>query len=177
MFVPLHGQTSLGISPDQVVAVIASINSPSIAVSGEGTEPAKAYIVGLQLPNGSFTVAIYLHMLHSNTPMIYRPEPLSFGLDHYPNAEAEAIQFVESMGFMLENMNFRAQPPQEVARLVEMLPFFHELEPVAQGTVMGADEEIPAAVGSVVVDGAAPTGGVRLDDAEAEAIGRLLGSF
>ena len=170
MFILLPNQPHLGISPEQVVAVIESINTPNIAANDDGTEAAKAYIVGLQLPSGGFSVAIYLHLLHSNSCVIYRSEPLAVALEHYPVLEAEAIQFTESMGFMLENLNFRAKPPQEMARLVEILPFFRDLEPIlAQGVVL-EEAPIPAAVGSVIEK-------PSLDAQQRAALGRLLSSF
>ena len=171
MFVPLEGQTTLGVSPDQVVAVISSVNTPNISAGPDGTEPARAYIVGVQLPTGGYSVALYLHFLQSNRPLIYRPEPLSFGLDIYPQVEAAGIQFVESMGFMLENLNFRAQSNEDASRLINNLPFFHELPPpVAEGTELSVPDELPAVSGSVISTS-------PLDEGDTEVIGRLLGSF
>ena len=43
MFIHLPGQTTLGVVPDQVVAVIESINAPAIGTP-IGTEKTKAYI-------------------------------------------------------------------------------------------------------------------------------------
>jgi hypothetical protein len=60
------------------------------------------------------------------------PPEVSF--DQYGLLEAEAIQFAESMGFMLDNMNFRAQPPEVQARLVADLPFFRDQLPRRRGT-------------------------------------------
>ena len=171
-FVPLPGQDSLGVKPEQVVAVIASINAPSISVSDSGTEPAKAYIVGVQLPSGQYSVAVYLHMLHSNTPVIYRPEPLATTLDGYPSVEASAIAFVESMGFMLENLNFRAQSNVELARLVEVLPFFRPLPALAE-VVVGTDVPVPVSEISAVT----PSSTARLTDEERAKLGMLLGAF
>jgi hypothetical protein len=115
MFIHLPGQTTLGVVPDQVVAIIESINAPNIGTP-IGTERTKAFIVGLRLPSGNFTVAIYLHVLDTNRACIYAADPLEVGLDGYSTLEAEAIQFGESMGFMLDNMNFRARPPEEIQR-------------------------------------------------------------
>lgn len=177
MFVQLPGQKSLGIRPDQVVAVIESINTPNIAIPGMSTEPVAAYIVGIRLLSGNFTVAIYLHLLHSNTACIYAADPLEVPLEGYSDLEAEAIQFTESMGFMLDNLNFRAQPPEQIARLIETLPLFHETPPPRQVAEMG-ELSVPPAVGQVLEEEPAPVKGTpALGPTEARALARLLSSF
>ena len=179
MFVQLHGQTHLGISPDQVVAVIESINSPNISIPDMGTEPAQAYIVGLRLPSGSFTVTVYLHLLHSNRACIFAAEPLEVALEGYSELEAEAIQFTESMGFMLDNLNFRAQPPEQIARFIETLPFFHEVPPRrSHGDDMGALPDV-AVPGALLDPGVPPpsSGAAALHPDAAAALARLLASF
>lgn len=186
MFLHLSGHSSLGIIPDQVVAVIESINAPNIGTP-LGTERTKAYIVGLRLPSGNFTVAIYLHLIESNGVCIYAADPLEVTLEGYPELEAEAIQFAESMGFMLDNLNFRAKPPEEIARLVQVLPFFHEVPPRTQSfdlqevAALTESRRIPgeeAAAGYTPrSSGAAARAMPRLTLEESDALARLLSSF
>lgn len=189
MFLHLQGHSSLGIVPDQVVAVIESINAPNIGTP-LGTERTKAYIVGLRLPSGNFTVAIYLHLVESNRACIYASDPIEVSLDGYSELEADAIQFAESMGFMLDNLNFRAKPPEEIARLVNLLPFFHESPPRSQTYDMG---EVAAATPLRRIPGEesaaspipmTPKSGVAVARAmpalhadESAALARLLSSF
>lgn len=185
MFVHLPGQKSLGVAPDQVVAVIESINTPNIGTP-LGTERTKAYIVGLRLPSGNFTVACYLHLVDSNTSCIYAADPLETTLDGYSTLEAEAIQFAESMGFMLDNMNFRARPPEDIQRLIQVLPFFYETPPRTQSfmlddvpDVTGAPVEEappePATPGSGIYE--RPDTAINLSDEERVSLARLLSSF
>lgn len=186
MFHHLRGHSSLGIIPDQVVAVIESINAPNIGTP-LGTERTKAYIVGLRLPSGNFTVAIYLHLIESNGVCIYAAEPLEVTLEGYPMLEAEAIQFAESMGFMLDNLNFRAKPPEEIARLVQVLPFFHDVPPRTQtfdlGEVAAMTQgrlipgEDPSAARTPRSSGVAARAMPALTAEESVALARLLSSF
>ncbi len=186
MFLHLQGHSSLGIIPDQVVAVIESINAPNIGTP-LGTERTKAYIVGLRLPSGNFTVAIYLHLVESNRACIYAADPLEVSLDGYSPLEGDAIQFAESMGFMLDNLNFRAKPPDEIMRLVQVLPFFHETPPRAHAYDMGemADStpqrRIPGEESAAPLAPAAGTAEARalpsLHPDESAALARLLSSF
>lgn len=134
MFTPIPGRLSLGIGPERVVAVIESINAPNIAIPDVGTEPTKAYLVGVANPSGSYSIYCYLIFTESNRPTIYVSNPPEVSFEQYGNLEADAIQFAESMGFMLDNMNFRAQPADVQARLVADLPFFRDQHPRRAGT-------------------------------------------
>jgi hypothetical protein len=186
VFLHLSGHSSLGIIPDQVVAVIESINAPNIGTP-LGTERTKAYIVGLRLPSGNFTVAIYLHLVETNRACIYAADPLEVTLDGYSMLEGEAIQFAESMGFMLDNLNFRAKPPDEIARLVQVLPFFHETPPRTQTFDIGEvaaltqGRRIPgedaAAPRTPAPSGVAARAVPPLAPEESAALARLLSSF
>lgn len=134
MFLHLPGRLSLGIPAESVVAIIESINTPNISIPELGAEPTKAYLVGVATPAGGFGIFCYLLFLDSNMPIIYISNPPEVSFDQYGALEGDAIQFAESMGFMLDNLNFRAQPPEIAARMVETLPFFREQHPRRRGT-------------------------------------------
>jgi hypothetical protein len=173
MFVHLAGHGSLGIIPDQVVAVIESINSPNIGTP-MGTERTKAYIVGLRLPSGNFTCAIYLHLLESSRACIYAANPLEVCLEDYSEQEAEAIQFAESMGLMLDNVNFRSRPPDEIARLTQELPFFHEHPPKTSSFSLA---DVPDGGGRLIPGEQPPAPANTLPPEDVAALARLLSSF
>jgi hypothetical protein len=126
MFQVLPGRTSIGVGPDRIIAVIESINAPNIAIPDVGTERTKAWLIGCITPSGGACVFCYLLLTESNRPILYISNPAEVALDSYAVLEHQSIQFVESMGFLLDNLNFRARPPQEMAMLVATLPFFHE---------------------------------------------------
>lgn len=135
MFTPLPGRSSLGVGPDRVVAIIESINTPNIAIPELGTEPTKAYLVGVLTPAGGAAIFCYLLLLDTNRPIIYISNPPEVALDHYPILESDSIQFVESMGFMLDNLNFRGRAPAEQVAIAETMPFFYEQQPRMAGTL------------------------------------------
>jgi hypothetical protein len=170
MFQPLPGRTTLGVGPERIVAVIESINAPNIAIPEFGTEPTKAWLVGCLTPSGGACVFCYLLQTESLRPIVFLSNPADVPLASYSLLESESIQFVESMGFLLDNLNFRARPPQEQALLVETLPFFREPRPkVVVGAVVGASA-IGAAVAPPALDGAAQT-------PARQALLRLLASY
>ena len=135
MFTPLPGHTMLAIGTEHIVAVIESINTPNIAIPDMGTEPTKAWLVGYLTPGGGASVLCYLLMLDTNRPILYTAKPSEVALDQYTWLENESIQYVESMGFMLDNLNFRARPLSEQQVLIESLPFSREQQQRLAGSL------------------------------------------
>jgi hypothetical protein len=126
MFRPLPQALSLGLLPDAVAAVIESINTPNVALPEWGTQPTKAYLVGVLLPNGACRAYVYLLQLETNRPVMFISEPDQFRPDQYPEVEAAGITFLENMGFMLDNMQLRSRTPVEQAEVLQQLPFLRE---------------------------------------------------
>lgn len=110
-------------SADQVLALHQSINSPHLAVPGRKAGPAKSFIAGLKGPHGG-AVFVYLHLPESAECAVYSAPRRDLTADQFKQAEAEALAFAESMGFMMDNMNFRTLPPEEQAELLRTLPVF-----------------------------------------------------
>ncbi|HEY4222458.1 MAG TPA: hypothetical protein VGO62_13980 [Myxococcota bacterium] len=134
MFTPLPGRLSLGVPPESVVAIIESINSPNISIPELGTEPTKAFLVGVATPAGGYGIFCYLLFQDTNRPIIYISNPPEVSFEQYGILESDAIQFAESMGFMLDNTNFRAQPADVQQRMMAELPFFRDQHPHRRGT-------------------------------------------
>jgi hypothetical protein len=61
--------------------------------------------------------------------------PQEVSLDQYSWLENESIQFVESMGFMLDNLGFRARPPQDQLAMLEAFPFLREQQQRLAGSL------------------------------------------
>ena len=135
MFTPLPGHSVLAIAPERIVAVIESINTPNIAIPETGTEPTKAWLVGCLTPNGGASIFCYLLMLDTNRPILYMANPPEVSLDQYSWLENESIQFVESMGFMLDNLSFRARGAQEQQAMLESFPFLREQQQRLAGSL------------------------------------------
>jgi hypothetical protein len=121
---------------EQVVAVVESINQPQVIIPGRGPQAAQAYVAGLRNPNATFSIFIYLWLSQSKESVIYSYHLPQFPLEDYREAEAEALHFVESMGFMMENLNFRNLSPDAQKEVFERVPIFsvpqREVEPEAE---------------------------------------------
>jgi hypothetical protein len=130
--------THLPATREQVVAVLESINQPHVVLPGKAPQSAQAYVCGLRNQNASFSVFVYLLLKQTQEPVVYLGKDRQFPLEHYRQAEADAITFVESMGFMMENTHFRNQPPDAQEELLKRIPAFNP--PVAPGATGGPGE-------------------------------------
>jgi hypothetical protein len=95
-----------------------------VAAANKPLEPAKAYIVGVRNPSGLFSIYVYLHLLQSKECLIYLHDPTEIPMESYHDTEVEALQFVESMGFMVDNLNFRQMAPEQQQALMDSMPVF-----------------------------------------------------
>jgi hypothetical protein len=124
---------------DQVVALYQSVNSPHLAIPGKKAGVAQAYVVVLRGPSG-FGIFIYLYLSEASDCAVYLYDRRSLSLDEYPGVEQEAMGFVESMGFMMGNLNFRSVPLEQQEEMIRTLPVFQK-EPRAPAAAASAAAE------------------------------------
>ncbi len=120
---------------EQVVQLYQSLNQPHVAVPGWQAGPATAFVLGLRGPTG-YAVFVYLHLGDSGECAVYVPSNGAVPPERYQAEEAEALAFVESMGFIMDNLNFRGRPPDEQDQFVRALPVFQR-EPPRSDTIRG----------------------------------------
>ena len=111
---------------ESIVAIIESINQPMVAARGQAAEPAKAYIVGVRNASGLFSVYVYLYLVNLRECLIYLHDPPEIQMEAYHDTELEALGFVESMGFMVDNLNFRNMQPEQQVELMTSMPCFQQ---------------------------------------------------
>lgn len=110
---------------DQVAALYQSINTPHLAIPGKQAGPAQAFIVGVRT-GGGFNVFVYLHLAEASDCAVYLSDRRNLSPDQYREEESEALGFVESMGFMMDNANFRTLAPADQDELIKTLPVFQK---------------------------------------------------
>jgi hypothetical protein len=113
---------------EQVVAIIESVNQPHVAIPGKQPQPAQAWVAGVRNANASFSLYIYLFLAGAQEPVIYVYAQRQFALESYREVETDALNFVESMGFMRENVNFRNLAPESQDELLSRIPVFAPIE-------------------------------------------------
>jgi hypothetical protein len=126
---------SLSPGREQIVAVVESINQPQVIIPGRGPQAAQAFVAGLRNPNATFSIYIYLWLAQSKEAVIYSYHLPQFALEDYREAEAEALHFVESMGFMMENLNFRNLSAEAQKEVFERVPVFAAPRPTTEPPV------------------------------------------
>ena len=91
---------------------------------GYAPQVTSAYVVGRRNPSGNFSIVIYLHLTETNEAVIYVHDLVEVGVAEFPDVEAEALTFGESMGFMVDNANYRNLTPLQQEEILESLPCF-----------------------------------------------------
>lgn len=129
---------------DQVVQLYQSLNAPHLAVPNRRAGPATAYVLGLRGSNG-FAVFVYLYLSESGECAVYVPDNGTVVADRYQAEEGAALTFVESMGFIMDNLNFRGRPPDEQDTLIRTLPVFQREPPAPSDDIPG----VPASISGV----------------------------
>jgi|SRR3990172_7314904 len=116
---------------EQVVAVLESINQPQVSVPGRAVEPVLGQLCGIRNPNGTFSIYIALHFPKSGENVIYVHPRRQLSREEYRAAEVEGVHFLESMGFMLDNLNFTKLSPEMQEQALRRIPLFRPTSPPA----------------------------------------------
>lgn len=142
-----------------VVSLYESINQPLVNIPGYGAAPTGAFILGTRNDHGAFTVFVYLYQPQTQAVLIYVSEPRSLTAEQLRKEESEAVRFVESMGFMVDDVQFGQLGPSEQEAVMERVPMFRPLaarevvegRPTSEarfgalgGVVTGRAEQAPA---------------------------------
>jgi len=127
-------------SREQVVALVESINQPQISIPGRPAQAVQGWLCGLRNADGSFSVYVALYLPLSAENVVYASEPRAFGVGNYAGVEQEGVQFLESMGFMLDNLKFRNMTSEVQEATLRRIPVFSRPRPAAAAGASGADQ-------------------------------------
>jgi type IV pilus biogenesis/stability protein PilW len=134
MFNEDPARTHVSVGRDMIVALYESTNQPLVQVPGKSAQAAQAAIVASRLGRG-FEIVIALTFLESAENVLYTPDQLvdDAGL---PQTIEEALNFAESMGFILDSAGWAALDGERRDELRSRLPAFRA--PTHQKTVSKA---------------------------------------
>ena len=118
-----------------VVALYESINQPIVNLPGYGAAPTSAYVLSTRNARGAYAVFAYLYhrevatadLNSSQKPpavAVYVSSPRELTQALLESEEAEALRFVESMGFLLDNLQFQRRTKQEQQQIIDNAPLF-----------------------------------------------------
>jgi hypothetical protein len=157
VFKPEPSITWVPAAREQVVAVVESINQPQVSIPGKASQQVFGHLVGIRNGNGTFSIYVALYLPKSGENVVYVHDRRQLTVEEYRDVEIEALHFLESMGFMLDNLNFRNLGPQVQDETLRRIPLFSEPRP-------------PGEV-------AAPSPASRAGAPEPARVARLLASF
>ncbi|MCC6807423.1 MAG: hypothetical protein IT381_08365 [Deltaproteobacteria bacterium] len=136
-FVHVSDRRTLPVEPASILFVMSSFNQVSLAVPGLDQEPAHAYIVAHKTPRGQYNVHVYILLQQTSTPVVYMRDGPPVADTGYQQVIAEALAFVESMGFLLDDIGFDKAPPEKRQAMIESFPFLREAPTaIAPGAAM-----------------------------------------
>jgi hypothetical protein len=139
VFEPEASITHVAAAREQVVAVVESINQPQVSVPGRPPQPVSCHLIGLRNPDGTFGIVISLHLPRTGENVVYVHEKRQLAVEGYREVELEGLQFLESMGFMLDNLNFRNLDPALQEQVLRRIPLL-----APPGAAAGPATPVPA---------------------------------
>ncbi len=139
MFQPDPSLAFVPATREQVVALVESINQPQISVPGKSSQAVQGYLCGLRHPEGTFSILVALHLPKTGENAIYVHDRGRVSLEDYRQVEIEGLQFLESMGFMLDNLNFRNLPPPQQESTLKRVPVFSAPKPPPARPAAGSE--------------------------------------
>jgi hypothetical protein len=135
VFKPESSLTHVPATREQVVAIVESINQPQVSIPGKTPQMVAGYLIGLRTGQATFSIFAGLHLGRSGENVIYLPDRRQITTaEDYRVVELEGLQFLESMGFMLDNLNFRNLAPSAQDEALKRIPVFWPARPPSAAT-------------------------------------------
>lgn len=109
---------------ERIVAIHTSVNRPPLTLPGKPNQPVQATVVGIS--SGSlFGVFVHLFLTQSLEAIVYVDAArATVQADGYRSLEEDGIAFVESLGFIMESLNYRDMSAEEQGQALKTLPCF-----------------------------------------------------
>ncbi len=142
MFRQDPNRTRLGIPVQRVLRLEASLGDAQVSVPGYPSQMARAYLCVFQTKAG-LRVTVVLHLLTSDRLVFFLNGEGPLGKDEACRVLGEGMQFAESLGFMLGNLDIHRLSPPERQKLWESLPLEKGLAAVSLPSSRPAGERVP----------------------------------
>ncbi|MFL5248686.1 MAG: social motility TPR repeat lipoprotein Tgl [Myxococcales bacterium] len=115
-------RTHVSVARDSIVGLYESTNQPLVQVPGKSAQAAQAAVVASHVGHG-YEVVIALTFLESGDNVLYTPDQVvdDGGL---PQKVEEALDFAESMGFILDSAGWASLSSERRDELRSRLPAF-----------------------------------------------------
>jgi hypothetical protein len=109
---------------DRFLTVLHSINEPMIAAADHPAEATQAFICTMSLPDDRIEAHIILFLKQSGLRVMYSWDEGEMNADLKMEMEEEALDFVENMGFMMDNLNLEKLSADQRKQMLAELPIY-----------------------------------------------------
>ncbi len=125
---------------EEILELYRSANESLVQIPGRQGEDSDAYLISLNR-GGELQIFLYFFMKESIDGIVYKyTEPIT--KSNYMEVRDQGLYFLESMGFIMENTDFRKLPDTEKINLMNSIPPFHpELSRFAPQKASKKEEE------------------------------------
>jgi hypothetical protein len=134
---------------DQVVAIIEGINQPQVSIPGKAPQSVSAHLCVLRNASGAFSVFVGLHLPRTGEHVIYLSGKRQVSAEEFKAVQDEGLHFLESMGFMLDNLNYRNLAPEQQDATLARIPIFSPPRPPAPDPASAAERAAAAEAGRI----------------------------
>lgn len=139
MFKPEPAITHVPATREQVVALVESINQPQVSIPGKAPQAVSGLLAGVRNANNTLSLYVALHLPRAGENVVYVHERRQLStVEEYREVQAEGVHFLESMGFMLDNLNYANLAPAAQQELLARIPFFSPPRPPAAAAAAAA---------------------------------------
>ncbi|MCA1828251.1 MAG: tetratricopeptide repeat protein [Myxococcales bacterium] len=114
-------RTHLAAEPEQIAALYEGTNQPLVQPTGRTAQPAQAAVIALQ-EGALYEVVVALTLTESGENIIYTGPPVQ--KKDVKSAIDEALNFAESMGFILDASGWAKLDEERRSELLDRLPAF-----------------------------------------------------
>ena len=115
-----------------LISILHSVNEPMIAAADHPAEATRAYICLVSNGKNRLESHIIFYLPQSKMRVMYTWEEGAFEPDGKSQVEEEALDFVENMGFMMDNTNLQKLSGNKRESLLSELPIFSGDEPTRE---------------------------------------------
>lgn len=167
------------------ILLLRSLNLSKVAApDGEGAVDCFAFLIEYEAPRDEVGLLIGFYMVEPNELLFYAHEQNPVDLEQSSEIEEEARQFVESMGFMMDDIQFQGMPVRKRDSIRAVLPFFYPdcdsyRAAFQEGLASRLDDEIVTQFSALLreISRSRRSGGSNEVGAEVAAFGRILSIY
>ncbi|MCB0309325.1 MAG: hypothetical protein KDD48_08135 [Bdellovibrionales bacterium] len=143
MFV-ISGQSGL-LSAEKInslVTVLQSVNQEEVSFGNRVQGRAKAYIYTYEDVPESYSVEVFFHVDDQDKKFRLRHEKGTVQRFRVKTIEEKALEFVESMGFMMDNLQIHNLPGQQKNEMLRALPIFENAQTIKEQKVSISKDDL-----------------------------------